>query len=162
MPILNQNEIFFTPFEPKQSNRFFCEIDGVPAYLVKGVSAVSLTQTAVALNHINIQRYVKGKSVWGTITFTMYEAITPSGAQAVMEWVRLHHESVTGRDGYQDFYKKDLTVNVLGPVGDKVEEWSLRGCFITDASFGEMDWSDDGSALTITLTIQPDYCVLQY
>ncbi len=39
-----------------------------------------------------------------------------------MEWIRLGHESVTGRDGYSDFYKKDLTVNVLGPVGDKVEE----------------------------------------
>ena len=89
MAILDQNQIFFTPFEPKQSNRFVATIDGIPAYLVKGVSAVSLTQTAVALNHINIQRYVKGKTVWGTVSFTLYEAITPSGAQAVMEWVRL-------------------------------------------------------------------------
>ena len=44
-----------------------------------------------------------------------------------MEWVRLHHESVTGRDGYSDFYKKDITFNSLGPVGDKVEEWTLKG-----------------------------------
>ncbi len=63
MPILNPNEIFFTAFEPKQSNRFILYMDGVPAYLVKGVGAVSLTQTAVALNHINIQRYVKGKTI---------------------------------------------------------------------------------------------------
>jgi hypothetical protein len=42
-----------------------------------------------------------------------------------MEWVRLHHESVTGRDGYSDFYKKEITFNSLGPVGDKVEEWTL-------------------------------------
>ena len=47
-----------------------------------------------------------------------------------MEWVRLHHESVTGRDGYSDFYKKDITFNSLGPVGDKVEEWTLKGTFI--------------------------------
>jgi len=100
--------------------------------------------------------------VWGSIAMELYDPIVPSGAQAVMEWVRLHHESVTGRDGYQDFYKKDLTVNVLGPVGDKVEEWIMVGCFITDASFGDMDWSDDGAAMTITMTIQPDYCILQY
>jgi hypothetical protein len=79
-----------------------------------------------------------------------------------MEWVRLHHESVTGRDGYQDFYKKDLTINVLGPVGDKVEEWTLKGAFITEATFNDLDWSNDGEAMKINLTVQPDYCILQY
>ena len=79
-----------------------------------------------------------------------------------MEWVRLHHESVTGRDGYQDFYKKDLTINVLGPVGDKVEEWILKGAFITSADFQEMDWSDDGAAQMISLTLSIDYAILQY
>ena len=47
-----------------------------------------------------------------------------------MEWVRLSHESVTGRDGYSDFYKKDITFNVLEIVGDKVEEWTLKGSYI--------------------------------
>lgn len=92
----------------------------------------------------------------------LYDPIVPSGAQAVMEWVRLHHESVTGRDGYQDFYKRDLVVNVLGPVGDKVEEWVLKGSFITEATFNSLDWSNDGDSLKINLTIQPDYCILQY
>ena len=161
MAILDQNQIFFTPFEPKQSNRFVATIDGIPAYLVKGVSAVSLTQTAVALNHINIQRYVKGKTVWGTVSFTLYEAITPSGAQAVMEWVRLGHESVTGRDGYSDFYKKDITFNSLGPVGDKVEEWTLKGAFIQTAKFSDMDYSGEDLA-TVELTLTYDYAILQY
>jgi hypothetical protein len=162
MPILNPNEIFFTAFEPKQSNRFILYMDGVPSYLVKGVGAVSLTQTAVALNHINVQRYVKGKTVWNTIQFTMYESITPSGAQAVMEWVRLGHESVTGRDGYSDFYKKDITFNVVGPVGDIVSEWVIKGAVITEVNFGDYNWDDDGQAVNIQVTVQPDYCILNY
>jgi hypothetical protein len=162
MAILDQNQIFFTPFEPKQSNRFVVSIDGVPGYLVKGVSAISMTQTAVALNHINIQRYVKGKTVWGPITFTMYESITPSGAQAVMEWVRLGHESVTGRDGYSDFYKKDITFNSVGPVGDYVSEWVIKGAVITSVNFGDYNWDDDGTVVNITVEVQPDYCVLNY
>ena len=162
MPILNPNEIFFTAFEPKQSNRFILYMDGVPAYLVKGVGAVSLTQSAVALNHINVQRYVKGKTIWNTIQFTMYESITPSGAQAVMEWVRLGHESVTGRDGYSDFYKKDITFNVLGPVGDIVSEWIIKGAVITEVNFGDYNWDDDGQAVNIQVTVQPDYCILNY
>ena len=162
MAVLDPNEIFFTAFEPKQSNRFILYMDGVPAYLVKGVGAVSLTQTAVALNHINIQRYVKGKTIWNTIQFTLYESITPSGAQAVMEWVRLGHESVTGRDGYSDFYKKDIRFNVLGPVGDIVSEWVIKGAVITEVNFGDYNWDDDGTPVNIQVTVQPDYCILNY
>ena len=162
MSILDPNEIFYTAFEPKQTNRFILYIDGIPSYLVKGMGAVSLEQTSVPLNHINVQRYVKGKTKWGAIAFTLFDPITPSGAQSVMEWIRLHHESVTGRDGYSDFYKKDLTFNVVGPVGDIVSEWIIKGAMITDVTFGEYNWDDDGTAVNISMTVQPDYCILNY
>ena len=162
MALLQPNKIFFTAFEPKQPNRFAMFIDGFPAFMVKGVGAVSLTQGTVKLNHMNVSRYVKGKTEWNPITMTLFDPITPSGAQAVMEWVRLHHESVTGRDGYSDFYKKDLTVDVLGPVGDVVSEWIFKGAFIKDASFADMNWDDDGTAQNIDLTIGMDYCVLNF
>jgi len=162
MAILNPNEIFYTAFEPRMTNRFILYMDGMPSFLVKGMSAINLSQTAVALNHINVQRYVKGKTIWGTVSFTMYEAITPAGSQTVMEWVRLHHESVTGRDGYSDFYKKDITFNGLGPVGDVVNEWIIKGALITSATFGDYNWDDDGTAVEISLEVQPDYCILNY
>jgi hypothetical protein len=162
MPVLNPNEIFFTAFEPKQQNRFIMYIDGFPSYMVKGVSAITLTQDTVKLNHMNVARYVKGKSNWGPITFTLFDPITPSGAQSVMEWVRLHHESVTGRNGYSDFYKKDLTFNVIGPVGDIVSEWIIKGALITEANFGEYSWDNESVAQNITMTVQPDYCVLNF
>lgn len=162
MAVLNPNEVFFTAFEPKQKNRFICFVDGFPAYIMKGVGAVTVSQGTVPLNHINVQRFVKGKTTWGTIQFTLFDPITPSGAQSVMEWVRLHHESVTGRDGYSDFYKKDLTINVLGPVGDIVSEWIIKGAMITEAQFGDFNWDTENAAQEITMTVQPDYCVLNF
>ena len=162
MAILDANEIFFTAFEPKQANRFIMYMDGIPSYLVKGVNAVSLTQGEVVLNHINIQRKVKGKTIWGDIQMTLFDPITPSGAQSVMEWVRLHHESVTGRDGYSDFYKKDLALNVIGPVGDVVSEWILKGAFIKEANFGDYNWDTENTAVNITMTVAVDYCVLNF
>ena len=161
MAVLDPNEIFFTPFEPKQQNRFVLYVDGFPAYLIKGLGAVTVSQGTVPLNHINVQRFVKGKTTWGPISMTLFDAITPSGAQSVMEWVRLHHESVTGRDGYSDFYKKDMTVNVLGPVGDVVSEWIIKGALITAAGFGEYNYDNEG-AVEISMTVQPDYCVLNF
>jgi hypothetical protein len=137
-------------------------MDGVPSYLVKKINRPKLTQEAQKIDHINLQRYVKGKSIWGTMSMTLYDPIVPSGAQAVMEWVRLHHESVTGRDGYAAFYKKDLVLNMLGPVGDKVEEWIIKGAQITEVDFAELDWGDNGAPMEFTVTIQPDYCLLNY
>jgi len=162
MPVISSNEIFFTPFEPKQANRFILYMDGIPSFIVKGLSAVSVTQGEVILNHMNVLRKVKGKTVWNDITMTLFDPITPSGAQAVMEWVRLHHESVTGRDGYSDFYKKNLTLDVLGPVGDIVSEWVIKGALITEATFGDYNWDTENEAKEISLTVQPDYCVLNF
>ena len=162
MAILDPNKIFYTAFEPKQPNRFVMFIDGIPSFMVKGVGAVSLTQGSVKLNHINVSRYVKGKTEWNTIQFTLFDPVTPSGAQSVMEWVRLHHESVTGRDGYSDFYKKDLTFNVIGPVGDVVSEWIIKGALITEASFGDYNFDTIDAAVELTMTVQPDYCVLNF
>ncbi len=162
MAVLNPNEIFFTAFEPKQKNRFVMLLEGIPTYMIKEVGEIKLNQAEVTLNHINVQRKVKGKSTWADVSMKLYDPITPSGAQATMEWVRLHHESVTGRDGYSDFYKKNVTINVLGPVGDVVSEWILKGAFIKDATFDGYNWDDEGSAQSINLTLAMDYCVLNF
>ena len=162
MAILDTNEMMFTAFEPKVQNRFIMYVDGFPSYIIKSISSVGFAQDEIILNHINTYRKVKGKSVWNDVTLTLFDPITPSGAQAVMEWVRLHHESVTGRDGYSDFYKKDLTLDVLGPVGDIVSEWVLKGAFIKDASFGDYDWDQDATAQTLEVTLGIDYAVLNF
>ena len=159
--LIDPSEIMFTPFEPKTKNRFIMYIEGVPAYLIKTAARPSITFEEIALDHINVKRYVKGKGDWQQLDITLYDPIVPSAAQAVMEWVRLHKESVTGRDGYSDFYKKDITFNVLGPVGDKVEEWTLKGAWIQDAQFGDLSF-EDSTPVEITITLRFDYAILQY
>ena len=162
MPVLDPNEIMFTAFEPTVSNRFVMYIDGIPSYMIKKADAPGLTLNEIKLDHINVYRKIKGKAEWRDITLSLYNPISPSGQEAVMEWVRLHHESVTGRDGYSDFYKKDLTFDVLGPVGDIVSEWVIKGALIQDASFGDYNWDTVDTAIEITMTVQPDYCVLNF
>ena len=161
MAILSSADMFFTAYEPKLQNRFIFYIDGIPAYLVKSADKPKYVAEEVVLDHINVKRKVKGKSDWSPISCTLYDPVTPSGAQAVMEWVRLHHESVTGRDGYSDFYKKDVRFNTLGPVGDVVEEWICKGAYVTSAEFGSGDWTSS-SPMEISLTIAMDYAILNY
>ena len=161
MPTLDPNEIMFTAFEPKVQNRFIMYIDGIPSYMVKSATSPSFTDNIVKLDHINTYRKIRGKREWQNMTLSLYDPITPSGAQAVMEWARLSYESVTGRAGYSDFYKKDVTLNLLGPVGDIVGEWIIKGAFIQQSNFGQYNWSSD-AAVEVQLTLAMDYCILNF
>jgi hypothetical protein len=160
--LLTNSEIFYTSFEPKVQNRFIMYIDGIPSFILKKCDRPKFNADRKPIDHINLQRYYRGKHIWQEVAAELYDPIVPSGAQTVMEWVRLSHESVTGRDGYMDFYKKDIVFDVLGPVGDKVEEWTLKGAFVTNGEFGNMDWANLGDYLPITITISYDYALLQF
>ena len=159
--LIDANEIMFTAFEPKLKNRYVMNLNGLPAYLVKTMARPSITFEEVELHHINVKRYVHGKATWEPIEVTLYDPVVPSAAQQVIEQVRLHHESVTGRDGYSDFYKKDITFNVLGPVGDVVEEWLLKGAFIQAANFNDLDYTSS-DPVDISLTLRYDYAILKF
>tara|TARA_Y100000310_G_scaffold297340_1_gene330252 strand:+ start:29 stop:517 length:489 start_codon:yes stop_codon:yes gene_type:complete len=155
------SDIMFTAFEPKLKNRYILQIEGIDAYLIKTAGRPNISFEEVELHHMNVKRWVKGKATWEAITLTLYDPVVPSAAQAVMEWIRLGHEAVTGRDGYSDFYKKTLSIQVLGPVGDIVEEWTLNGAWIQAANFNDLDFSSN-DPIEIELTIRYDYAVLQF
>lgn len=161
MAVLDPNEIMFRAFEPKVQNRFVMLIDGIPSFMVKSVTAPSFEDEEVKLDHINTYRKIRGKREWQNMDMTLYDPITPSGAQAVMDWARLSYESVTGRAGYSDFYKKDIVLNVLGPVGDIVSEWVIKGAFIVNMAQGEFSW-DNSEAAELSITVAMDFCILNY
>jgi len=159
--LLEANNIFYTPYEPKLKNRFIMEIGGISAFVIKTAQRPQITFDEVVLEHMNITKYVKGKGRWQTLQITLYDPIVPSASAEVIEWVRLSHESATGRDGYQDFYKKNTSIKVLGPVGDIIEKWTLYGTYIQDATFGDLDFSTS-DPVEITLTLRYDYAILEF
>ena len=136
MAIIDSTQMMFTAFEPKLQNRFLMNIDGIDSYLIKKISRPTISFGEIVLDHINVKRKIKGKANWENISCELYDPITPSGAQSVMEWVRLSHESVTGRDGYSDFYKKDIHIQTLGPVGPATQIVHIvEGCIPDKKTF---------------------------
>lgn len=148
-------------FEPKRKNRYILMIEGIDAYIVKTFVRPTMTTDAIEVPFINSRRYLAGLTKFGTMALTLQDPIAPSGAQQVMEWVRLHFESVSGRAGYADMYKRDAQLKLLDPVGTVVELWDIKGALITEVNFGELTY-DNGELAEISLTIQVDNCVLQF
>lgn len=148
-------------FEPKRKFRWIMEIDGIDAFTCKSASRPTYTTDSVEIGFINTTRYVAGKTKPGTISLTLIDSIDPSASQKVMEWVRLHYDPSTGRAAYQNFYKKDITLKMLGPVADVVEKWTGKGAFLTETNFGDLDYTS-GDASEIALTIQCDAWILEF
>ena len=148
-------------FEPKRKFRWVLAIEGIDAFLVKSTARPQVDTTAQEIHWINTVRYIAGKTKFSTMSVTLYDPIAPSGAQQVMEWVRTHYESVSGRAGYADFYKRDIQLKMLDPVGTVVELWDIKGAQITSAAFGDLDYGTE-DATEVALTLQFDNCVLQY
>lgn len=158
---LSVSDMLPNKFEPKRKFRWVFSIEGIDAFLIKSAARPNVTISEQEIQFINSRRYLAGKANFDAITVVMYDPIAPSGAQQVMEWVRTHYESVSGRAGYADFYKRDCQLKMLDPVGTVVELWDLKGCFLTAAQFGDLDYGTEDPT-EISLTIRFDNCVLQY
>ena len=152
------------PYEPKRQNRFILRFPsslGINEWFVESAARPHIVINPVPIPFLNTETYVAGKFTWQTIPAVFRDPIGPSAAQALMEWVRLHAESVTGRMGYAAGYKKDIDLEMLDPTGVVVEKWILYGTFLTSVDFGSLGYSTDALA-DITASLRMDRCVLVY
>ena len=152
------------PYEPKRVNRFIVRFPSsldINEWFVTSAARPSAKINSTEIPFLNTSTYVAGRFVWNELRVTFKDPIGPSASQALMEWFRLHAESVTGRMGYAAGYKKDIELEMLDPTGVVVEKWILQGTFITDLNFNELDYNNDALA-TITCSLRMDRCIQVY
>ena len=151
-------------YEPLRKNRFVFRFPsdlGIQSWTVESGKRPSLNQNATEIQFLNTSTWVLGRYTWQEMQLTFRDPIGPSTSQALMEWVRLGSESVTGRQGYAVAYKRDLILEMCDPTGTSISQWIIKEAMITSAKFSELDYSGDDLA-TIDLTIKPYYCILSY
>ena len=158
---LSVTDMLPNKFEPKRQFRWVFAIEGIDAFLMKTSARPQVAIAELMIPFINAKRYVAGRLTFSDMSVTLHDPIAPSGAQQVMEWIRTHYESVSGRAGYADFYKRDIQCKMLDPIGTVVELWDLKGCWLNSADFGELGY-DAEEPTEIALSIRFDNCVLQY
>lgn len=120
--LLTKNEIIGCAFEPKMTSRFIVKMIGkdgkdiLQSFVVKSCDRPSVYRE-------------NGKWVWNPIKIIAYDPVIPSSAQSLF----LYTEN--------DCQEFDMTIEVLGPVGDAVEKWVFTDAQINAIDFGNLDWS---------------------
>lgn len=151
-------------YEPLRKNRFifsFPSDTGIQSWWVSTSSLPSINQNATEIQFMNTSTWVLGRYTWEDITITFRQFIGPSTSQALMEWVRLESESVTGRQGYAAGYKRNITISMTDPTGVPVQKWVLINAFPTTVNFGDLAYDTDDIS-TAEMTIKYDFAILVY
>nr|DAO40887.1 MAG TPA: Baseplate wedge protein [Herelleviridae sp.] len=151
-------------YEPLRKNRFLLRFPsdlGIQEWWVSNAARPTITMGETEIQFLNTSTWVVGRYIWEQISVTLRDPIGPSASQAVMEWIRLASESVTGRQGYAVAYKRDLVLEMLDPTGTAVSQWIIKNAMPVTANFGDLAYDDDGLS-TIEITIRPDYCILSF
>lgn len=152
------------PYEPKRQNRFILRFPsplGINEWYVSSANRPKIKIASVNIPFLNTETYVAGKFNWEEISVKFRDPIGPSATQALMEWIRLCAESVTGRMGYAVGYKRNVDLEMLDPTGVVVEKWILEGTFLTGADFGSISYDSD-KLVEISATLRMDRCILVY
>jgi len=151
-------------YELKRENRFSLIFPGelnIESWMVQLVRRPKVTNNNVEIKYMNTQFHVIGQYKWSEFEVEFIDPIGPSVSQKLMEWQRLHSESLSGRQGYAAGYKKDLQLISLDPVGVGVEKWIMYQCQLIELDFGSSTYESDGLQKP-KIIIQPDFCELSY
>lgn len=152
--------------EPKKQNRWILRFPtdvGIQPFALKSCSAPKMNLTTNEMKFLNTSTFVNGSYKWAEMSITVRDFIAPSTSQALIEWLRLHAESMTGRMGYNVGSSKTMFLEVLDPTGVRISEWEIRNAILTgDVDFGgTFDYTSD-EVLELSFTIQPQMCILLY
>lgn len=159
--ILEVSQMLADSYEPKRKNRWIIAINGIDSFTAKTSSRPQLTFEETPVDYLNQKRWIAGKGTWAPLTLTLYDPIVPSASQKVYEWVRLCWENLTGRMGYAQFYKKNINLKLLDPVGAVVEDWELQGAWVQDVNGGDLDYASS-DLVEQALTIRFDQAILLF
>ena len=149
-------------YEPKTQNRWvllFPDDVGIQTWAVKQVDSPKIAMEKKTIQFLNTETYFVSSYKWEDMSVTIRDFIAPSQSEALMEWVRLHAESVTGRMGYNVGMAKDIILQSLDPTGVATEEWLLKNTIVTGSvEFGSFDYTNS-EIRELKFTMSPQYCV---
>ena len=127
---------------------------------VMTVTRPKVTFEEIKLDSYNSVAWIAGKHGWETIELKLRDDITNAVLSSVGAQVQKQmnmYEQTSAVAGIN--YKFAMRIDSLdGTTNEELESWDLEGCFLTNVSYPEADYSS-GDPNEVTLTIRYDNAV---
>ena len=94
--------------------------------------------------------FIQKRPKWTKMELSFFDCCDDKDFKWLDEWVRLHTESIAGRIGYIQDYKKNINIKVFDLTnGIVTENWKLFGAFILNFETDFFDFYDEYSEIIL-------------
>ena len=169
--------------EPKRQHRFILRLPQLQStgggayaeYLCKSVTKPSYTVSETPHQFLGNTYYYPGTVTWNTVSATIINSIDPDGNALLYDaliksgYLLPNQQAARVTDAGAissgiSTVNKSMALGALGAVsieeltgtGQVVSTWTLKNPFITEAKFGDLDYSGD-DLLNIEMTFRYDW-----
>ena len=133
--LLKNDEIAPMYFEPKVNHRFYVTINDengkeiIPSFIIRSTTVPNLYYTWY------------GRRKYEPLTIQVYNPIVPSATACI-------YKALTNKA------KWNITIDILGPVGDKIEEWTIADAKVKSVKFSDLSWQNSGDSSFAEITFK--------
>jgi len=129
----------------------------------------NLTIEETEISFLNEKDYIPAKPTWDPLNVTVLDFGKEGGSgadQAILDWIRLTYQfgdpaSSGEMSDPVGHARRKATLNMYNGVGDIVEEWTIYGCWVQAANWGDLDYSStDNATIELTIRFQNASCFL--
>lgn len=145
-------------YQVQMTNWYEIQIAGVSediTFMTKSINLPTIGTPVVELPYGNSKAKVAGQADFSDSNLVIRDAITKDVELQILEWQRQAYDPSTGKMGWVDQYKRDMTVTQFGPDGTCERVWKFIGAWPSNIEYGSMDHSNS-DAKEVNLTISYD------
>ena len=145
-------------FEPQRLNHFTIQFAGLGSADVIESSLLNFQMPTSEIQEVvipygNEDRKVAGKATVSEMSLTIVDYVDKDTWGAFNEWKNQVYNARSGEIGWAKDYKREGTVTLYGPKGEKTRRWKCIGCWprsITPEQFTQE--SAERNNLTVALS----------
>lgn len=141
------------------TNRVIANAQEYIRMAVASAEVPHFSQEPISISRGNGVIKAAGKPTFGQTSVTINDYIGTDVKDILMSWQNLSYNVDTEKVGLLSDYKKDCYLIEYTPTYQKVRQWILKGCWISNLTETGKSY-DSSDKVLISLTIQYDYAKL--
>lgn len=124
-------------------------------FMCQSVTLPELTNPAIRVGYGNSEAKIAGRREVGAAAVRILDAPVADIEAQITGWQGQIYDPATGKMGWVDEYKRQMTVTQYGPDGTYNRTWKYTGVWPSSINFGNMD-SEGTDKKVMQLTLEYD------